>query len=75
MSLARQTATPSRDVLVTEVKRLRQRVSDLESAAPDAVSIQDDEGTERVRLGLQDDGSYGIRVYNATGTQIFDQTA
>ncbi len=71
----RQTATPNRDVLVTKLERLEKRISDLESAAPDAVSIQDDEGTERVRLGLQDDGSYGIRVFNATGAQIFDQTA
>jgi hypothetical protein len=66
--------TPLPLELVSRIGQLELRVRELERQTPDAVSIQDDDGAERVRLGLQDDGSYGIRIWDAGGTLRHDQT-
>lgn len=38
------------------------------SSSPDVISITDDNGIERIRVGAQDDGSWGIRIYTGDPT-------
>jgi hypothetical protein len=38
-------------------------------------AVRDTAGHVRVAWGLFSDGKYGIRVYNASGTVTFDQSA
>jgi len=56
-----------------ELGRTRARLEVLERVTPQAISFHD--GTRvRVRIGLQDDGTYGIRIWDSAGALAFDYT-
>lgn len=58
----------------SRIADLEKRLADLERRQPKSFAISD--GTRvRVRLGLQSDGKYGLRVWNAAGTLVVDNTA
>lgn len=63
------------DVL-RQVAELQAKVASLElTARRRRLDARDDAGTLRVRLGLQADGTYGLRIWSSGGALVVDQTA
>lgn len=57
------------------ISRLEHRIRQLEDAAPVTYSFVDETtGVERMRVGLQDDDTTGIRIWNASGGLVHDAT-
>lgn len=60
---------------IDEVRELRQRVAQLERAQQASrLSFTDGAGTLRVRVGRQDDGAWGLRVWTSAGALAIDET-
>lgn len=58
----------------TRIRNLEQAIAKLERRQPQAISFQDATRV-RVRLGRQDDGTYGLKVWNAAGALVHNYTA
>lgn len=67
-------ATDPLDVLA-RLQRLEDRVQRLELDRERPFLELRGPGAERVRLGRQDDGRWGLRVWSAAGALIIDTTA
>jgi len=61
--------------LLTRIVRLEDRLQRLELQRQAPFLELRGPGLERVRLGRQDDGRWGLRVTSAAGTLIIDTTA
>lgn len=58
----------------TDLAQVKKDLLGLQRHNPSSIAFSD--GTRvRTRIGLQDDGKYGLRVWNAAGTLVVDQTA
>lgn len=63
------------DDLLRIVARLQEQVAQLErDRIRTFQEYADPAGNRRVRIGLQDDGSFGIRVWSNTGTLVHNYT-
>lgn len=59
--------------LERRLAQIERRLAALERPAPTSIAFTD--GTRvRVRIGLQDDGKYGVRVWTSAGALTYDQT-
>ena len=67
--------TPA-DMHPDQIATLQQQTRRLQQNNASAANYTDDTGDTgtRTRIGLQDDGTWGLRVWDANGTLIFDQT-
>lgn len=55
---------------------LERRIERLEALLQrSALETRSADGVLRVRLGRQDDGAYGLRVWSAAGVLVIDETA
>jgi len=63
------------DDLLTIVAALQRRVGELERDRQRPYLELRGTGQRRVRLGLQDDGTWGLRVWSAAGVLIVNDTA
>jgi len=62
--------------LLGELVELRRRVEQLERQVKrQTVDQRDTAGRLRVRIGRQDDGKYGTRIWSSAGALVFDDTA
>ena len=68
--------TPGRPDITTTVTDLTRRVAQLEAQTMASNrEWRDPDGRLRVRVGVQADGRWGVRAWNAAGVLIVDQTA
>jgi hypothetical protein len=65
-----QTTLANLDYRLRTLETARQL--DIASVREGALSVQDAAGIERARVGKQSDGTYGIRLLDATGAVVFD---
>lgn len=61
------------NALVEYLRSLEQRLRMMEQARPQAYEMRD-ATRGRVRIGLQADGKYGLRIWDATGLLRQDNT-
>jgi hypothetical protein len=54
--------------------QLEDRLSRIERPTPEAIAFADTAGATRVRVGLQTDGTYGLRVYDTDENTQHDAT-
>lgn len=67
---------PLRPDITTDIAALQRRVQQLEAQAQAPYQeYRDTAGRLRVRVGVQADGAWGLRVWNTSGALIVDQTA
>lgn len=61
--------------LLDRVKRLQRDVDQLQRDRQRPYLVLRDTGDRQVRLGLQDDGTWGLRMWDTAGVLILDETA
>lgn len=59
--------------LLREIAQLRRKVADLE-AGRQRPYLELRDGNRRLRVGVQDDGSWGLRVWDSGGVLVIDDT-
>lgn len=66
----------ARPSVLATLLELEQRVAHLERGqVRDRYDVRDSSGRLRVRVGLQADGTYGVRIWSSAGALIHDLAA